>query len=84
MATTQVQGSYHNMPVILHQDAGQTVQITPGRFCPGCYETRFRVMDEYYRECRKCGRCYFVPSQEQIDAAGRRSPEAQYGGRPSV
>jgi hypothetical protein len=74
MATTPVQGSYHHMPVILHQDAGQTVQITPGRFCPGCYETRFRVMDEYYRECRNCGRCYFVPSQEQIDAAERRSP----------
>lgn len=74
MATTQVQGSYHNMPVILHQDAGQTVQITPGRFCPGCHETRFRVMDEYYRECRHCGRCYFVPSQEQIDAVERRGP----------
>ena len=68
MAITQVQGSYHNMPVIFHQEAGQTVQITPGHFCPACRETRYRVMDEYYRECLKCGRCYFVPSQEQIDA----------------
>jgi len=68
MATTQVQGTYHNMPVIFHQDAGCTVKITPGHFCPGCQETRYRVMDEYYRECLKCGRCYFVPSQEQIDA----------------
>lgn len=82
MAITHVQGSYHNMPVILHQDAGQTVQITPGRFCPGCYDTRFRVMDEYYRECRNCGRCYFVPSQEQIDAAEHRSPVTSYGDRP--
>ena len=68
MATTQVQGMYHNMPVIFHQDAGRTVKITPGHFCPTCHETRYRVMDEGFLECRNCGRCYFVPSQEQIDA----------------
>ena len=72
MAITQVQGSYHNMPVIFHQEDGQTVQITPGRFCPGCQKTRYRIMDEGYVECLNCGRCYFVPSQEQIDAVSAR------------
>ena len=69
MAITQVQGTYHNMPVIFHQEAGQTVKITPGRFCPVCHETRYRDIDEGFLECHKCGRCYFVPSQEQIDRA---------------
>jgi ribosomal protein L37AE/L43A len=69
MAITQVKGSYHNMPVIFHQEAGQTVQITPGRFCPACHETRYRDIDEGFLQCYQCGRAYFVPSQEQIDRA---------------
>ena len=74
MAITQVRGSYHNMPVIFHQEAGQTVKITPGRFCPACYETRYRDIDEGFVECHACGRSYFVPSQEQIDRASHSSP----------
>jgi hypothetical protein len=68
MAITQVKGTYHNMPVIFHQADGQTVKITPGSFCPRCQETRYRIIDEGFIECYTCGRSYFVPSQEQIDA----------------
>jgi ribosomal protein L37AE/L43A len=69
MALTQVRGTYHNMPVIFHQEAGQTVQITPGHFCPACQATRYRDLDEGFLECLNCGRSYFVPSQAQIDRA---------------
>ena len=68
MAITQVKGTYHNMPVIFHQEDGKTVKITPGSFCPRCQETRYRIIDEGFIECYTCGRSYFVPSQEQIDA----------------
>ena len=68
MAITQVKGTYHNMPVIFHQEDGKTVKITPGSFCPRCQETRYRIIDEGFIECHTCGRSYFVPSQEQIDA----------------
>jgi len=68
MAITQVKGTYHNMPVIFHQEDGRTVKITPGSFCPRCQETRYRIIDEGFIECYTCGRSYFVPSQEQIDA----------------
>ena len=43
MAITQVKGTYHNMPVIFHQEDGKTVKITPGSFCPRCQETRYRI-----------------------------------------
>jgi hypothetical protein len=68
MAITQVKGTYHNMPVIFHQEDGKTIKITPGSFCPRCQETRYRIIDEGFIECHTCGRSYFVPSQEQIDA----------------
>jgi len=68
MAITQVKGTYDNMPVIFHQEDGRTVKITPGSFCPRCQETRYRIIDEGFIECYTCGRSYFVPSQEQIDA----------------
>jgi hypothetical protein len=68
MALTQVRGSYHDMPVIFHQDGGQTVRITPGYFCPACHDTSYLGVDEGFRECRNCSRCYVVPSQRQIDA----------------
>ena len=79
MALTQVRGLYHNMPVIFHQEAGQTVKITPGHFCPRCHETRYHDLDEGFLQCSKCGRAYFVPSQEQIDRAAHGSPEELYG-----
>lgn len=67
MAVTQVKGTYHNMPVIFHQEDGQTIKVTPGNFCPRCYDPRHRIIDEGFLECRQCGRAYFVPSQERID-----------------
>ena len=67
MAITYVRGKYHNMPVIFHQEEGKTVKITPGSFCPACQETRYYIVDEGFIQCRACGRCYFIPSQEQID-----------------
>lgn len=72
MAMTIVKGTYHNMPVLLHQEAGQTVKMTPGNFCPRCQDTRYRLVDEGFLECHQCGRCYFVPSQERIDAVQAR------------
>jgi len=79
MARTQVPGSYHNMPVILHQEAGQTVQMTPGHFCPRCYEARYRIIDEGFLACYTCGRSYFVPSQELIDRTQGSNPGEQGG-----
>lgn len=67
MAITPVQGTYHNMPVIFHQENGTTINITPGSFCPRCQDPRYRIVDEGFIECQQCGRCYFVPSQERID-----------------
>jgi hypothetical protein len=72
MAITYVRGTYHNMPVIFHQEDGKTVKITPGNFCPACQETRYHIVDEGFIQCRACGRCYFIPSQEQIDTAAPR------------
>jgi hypothetical protein len=76
MAIIQVQGTYHNMPVIFHQEDGKTVKITPGSFCPRCQDRRYRIIDEGFIECHQCGRCYFVPSQAQIDALQARVPSA--------
>jgi len=69
MAIIRVRGTYHNMPAIFHQENGQTVKITPGRFCPACHALPYLDVDEGFRECLNCGRCYFLPSQRQIDAA---------------
>ena len=76
MVRTQVQSSYHNMPVLLHQEDGQTVQMTPGQFCPRCFETRYRLIDEGFLQCFQCGRSYFVPSQEHLDRVQRQSASA--------
>jgi hypothetical protein len=73
MAITRVRGTYHGMPVIFHQEDGQTVKITPGRFCPACHDSAYLDVDEGFRECRNCGRCYFLPSQRQIDAASQKT-----------
>jgi hypothetical protein len=73
MAITRVRGTYHGLPVIFHQEDGQTVKITPGRFCPACHDSGYLDVDEGFRECRKCGRCYFLPSQRQIDAASQKA-----------
>ena len=63
MAITRVRGTYHGMPVIFHQEDGQTVKITPGRFCPACHDSAYLDVDEGFRECRNCSRCYYLPSQ---------------------
>lgn len=67
MALTAVKGTYHNMPVIFHQEGDKVIKMTPGHFCPRCQGTRYNIVDEGFIECVACGRCYFVPSQEQID-----------------
>jgi hypothetical protein len=72
MAIAYVQGTYHDMPVIFHQEDGKTIKITPGNFCPRCQDHRYRIVDEGFIECQQCGRCYFVPSQERIDALQAR------------
>ena len=72
MAITHVQGTYHNMPVIFHQEDGRTIKMTPGNFCPRCQDRRYRVIDEGFIECQQCGRAYFVPSQEHLDAVQAR------------
>jgi len=64
---TTLQGTYNNMPVIFHQRDGQTVKITPGRFCPACQDTRFERTDDGDRQCRTCQRVYYVPTQGDID-----------------
>jgi hypothetical protein len=61
------------MPVIFHQENGQTVKITPGHFCPACHDRRYLDVDEGFRECLNCGRCYFLPSQRQIDIAAQKA-----------
>jgi hypothetical protein len=61
------------MPAIFHQEDGQTVKITPGRFCPACHDSAFLDVDEGFRECRSCSRCYYLPSQRQIDAAAQKA-----------
>ena len=71
MAIIQVRGTYHNMPVIFHQEDGQTVKIAPGRFCPACHESPYLDVDEGFRECLNCGRCYSLPSQGRIDAVSK-------------
>jgi hypothetical protein len=30
-------------------------------------------VDEGFRECRNCSRCYYLPSQRQIDAASQKT-----------
>ncbi|MGE3537610.1 MAG: hypothetical protein AB7N91_09240 [Candidatus Tectimicrobiota bacterium] len=72
MASTCIQGTYHNMPVLLHQEDGQTIKRTPGHFCPRCYDPRYRIVDEGFIQCQQCGRCYFVPSQEYLDTLQAR------------
>jgi hypothetical protein len=74
MAITRVRGTYHNMPVIFHQENGQTLKITPGNFCPACHDPRYLDVDEGFRECRNCGRCYCLPSQRRIDAVSQEKP----------
>ena len=71
MAIKRVRGTYQKMPVIFHQENGQTVMITPGRFCPACHDSSFHDVDEGFRECLNCGRCYCLPSQGRIDAASQ-------------
>ena len=73
MAITRVRGTYHGMPVIFHQEDGQTVKITPGRLCPACHDSAYLDVDEGFRECRNCSRCYYLPSQRQIDAASQKT-----------
>ena len=73
MATTRVRGTFHGMPVIFHQEAAQTVRITPGNFCPACHDSAYLDVDEGFRECRNCSRCYYLPSQRQIDAAAQKA-----------
>jgi hypothetical protein len=73
MAITRVRGTYYGMPVIFHQEDGNTVKITPGRFCPACHDSAYLDVDEGFRECRNCSRCYYLPSQRQIDAATQKA-----------
>jgi hypothetical protein len=73
MAIKRVRGTYHGLPVIFHQDEGQMVKITPGNFCPVCHDSSYLDVDEGFRECRNCGRCYFLPSQRQIDIASQKA-----------
>jgi hypothetical protein len=61
------------MAAIFHQEDGQTVKITPGRFCPACHDPAYLDVDEGFRECRNCGRCYSLPSQRQIDVASQKA-----------
>jgi hypothetical protein len=75
MAIVQVWGTYHDMPVIFHQENGQTLKITPGNFCPACHDPRYLDVDEGFRECRSCGRCYCLPSQRRIDAVSQEKPQ---------
>ena len=73
MAMIRVRGTYHGMPVIFHQEAGQTVKITPGYFCPACHDSSYLDVDEGFRECRNCGRCYCLPTQRRIDAFAQQA-----------
>lgn len=75
MAIIQVRGSYHNLPVIFHQEDGQTVKITPGNFCPACHDPRRLGVDEGFWECLNCGRCYILPSQRLIDKVSQEIPK---------
>lgn len=65
----KLRGNYSNMPAIYHQnDNGETVKITPGKFCPACLQDKYRKIDDGNRQCKNCGSFYSLPTQTDIDS----------------